>query len=81
MLDQLLPSGLEMDTRRVGELLTHHPLAIRALLGHLFKMTRAISTRNKCARLVALAVVAAEQAARVKASSRQDGKEVEEDDE
>ena len=42
--------------------------------------SRAIPTRTKCARLGALAVVAAEQAARVKASSRQDGKEVEDDE-
>jgi TH1 protein/WW domain len=68
VLDKLLPTGLDMNTRGIGKLLLDHPLSIRALLGHLFKpgSTRinVAGTRNKCARLVALAVLAAEKMAR-----------------
>jgi len=66
-LDPLLPSGLDAGDggASVGELLVKHPLAIRAMLGCLYKpgSSRVTSPvlKNKCARLVALAVVAAEQ--------------------
>jgi TH1 protein/WW domain len=73
VLDQLLPSGLDLDTRGVGELLIQHPLAARALMGHLYKAgpTRVTSaaTKNKCGRLISLAVLAAEEAARIEISS------------
>jgi hypothetical protein len=68
VLDKLLPSTVDMNTRGVGKLLLNHPLSIRALLGHMYKpgTTRihAIGTKNKCARLIALAVLAAEQKTR-----------------
>jgi len=63
-LDQLLPKN-GSDGGEVGKLLISHPLAIKALLGHLFKpgSTRVLSllTRAKCAHLIALAVMAAEK--------------------
>lgn len=74
VLDKLLPLGLEMDTRGVGDLLIQHPLAVQALLGHLYKPgpTRVASpsTKNKCARLVALAMIAAEESAKAEARAR-----------
>jgi TH1 protein/WW domain len=74
VLDKLLPSGLDMDTKGVGELLIQHPLAVRALIGHLYKPgpTRVTSpsTKNKCSRLVALAMLAAEQSAKEEARAR-----------
>ena len=69
LLDPLLPSGLDLNAGRdVGRLLIEHPLAIRALLGHLYKpgqsrVTNPV-TKNKCARLIALSVMAAEEKAR-----------------
>ena len=66
VLDPLLPSGLDVaeSSKSVGALLVKHPLAIRALLGCLFKpgasrVTSAV-LKNKCGRLLALAVVASE---------------------
>jgi TH1 protein len=51
----------------VGKLLLKHPLSIRALLGHMYKpgATRInlVGTKNKCARLVALAVLEAQEMA------------------
>ena len=80
VLDRLLPSGLDLDTRGVGHLLIQHPLAVRALLGHLYKpgpsRVTSPSTKNKCARLIALAVIAAEESAKreaEKASSMTNG--------
>lgn len=68
ILDKLLPSGLDMDSRGIGELLNQHPLAIRLILGHLYKPgpTRVVSlsTKNKCGRLLALAAIAAEKSAK-----------------
>ncbi|KAL7575736.1 hypothetical protein ACA910_003069 [Epithemia clementina (nom. ined.)] len=66
VLDPLLPSGLDSEesSKLVGLLLVKHPMAIRALMGCLFKpgTSRVTSTvlKNKCARLLALAVLAAE---------------------
>lgn len=64
ILDKLLPSGLETSTRGVGELLLQYPIALQALLTPLFKSGRAgnasPSLKNKCARLVALATLAAD---------------------
>lgn len=74
VLDKMLPSGLEMDTRGIGELLIQHPLAVRALLGHLYKpgptRVNTPSTKNKCARLVALAMIAAEHSAQEESIAR-----------
>lgn len=65
VLDPLLPQGLDLNSDAVGDLLVQHPLAIRALLGCLYRsgVTRAASpvVKNKCARLVAIAVLAAER--------------------
>jgi TH1 protein/WW domain len=68
VVDRLLPQGLDLTTSSItGRLLIEHPLAIRALLGHLYKPGAARLTapvvRNKCARLVAIGVLAAEIAA------------------
>jgi hypothetical protein len=68
-LDALLPQGLDLGTAPItGKLLIEHPLAIRALLGYLYKpgSTRVTSPvlKNKCSRMIALAVMAAEVAAR-----------------
>ena len=68
-VDPLLPSGIDLNaTGVVGKLLVQHPLSVRALLTHLYKpgVTRVTSPvlRNKCGRLVAFAVMAAEKMAR-----------------
>jgi hypothetical protein len=68
LLDKLLPAdGDEDSSDTIGKLLIAHPLAVKALLGQLFKpgSSRATSmvTRNKCARLVAFSVLAADSAA------------------
>ena len=64
MLDQLLSHG--SNPKQLGRLVNAHPLAIKALLGHLFLpgslRVGSLTTRSKCARLVALAVLAAEAA-------------------
>ena len=74
VLDRLLPSGLDLDTRGVGHLFIQHPLAITALLGHLYKpgpsRVSSPSTKHKCARLVALAVLAAEETAKKEKGKR-----------
>jgi hypothetical protein len=68
VLDQLLPSGLDLDTKGVGDLLLQQPLAVCALLGHVYKpgpgRVTSPSIRNKCARLVALSTIAAQQVAK-----------------
>lgn len=68
VLDPLLPQGLDLNTAGLtGKLLIEHPLAIQAILGYLYKpgSTRVAApvVKNKCARLVAMAVIAAEKAA------------------
>lgn len=47
----------------IGDLLIKHPLAITYLLRHMFgtKRIRQLETRQKCARLVALAAIATER--------------------
>lgn len=67
ILNKLLPEdGSDESSNPTGELMIAHPLSIQALLGQLFKpgSARASSmvTRNKCARLIALAVLAADSA-------------------
>jgi TH1 protein/WW domain len=65
VLNKLLPIGLDVDTHGVGELLIQYPIAVRALIGHLYKPgpTRITSpsTKNKCARLITLCMLAAEK--------------------
>lgn len=73
ILDPMLPAGLDLNTAQdVGTLLIEYPLAVQALLGHLFKPGSARLTdpvlKNKCARLVALAVLSAEKAALIESS-------------
>lgn len=50
----------------IGDLLIKHPLAITFLLRNMFgtKRIRQLETRQKCARLVALAAIASERVAR-----------------
>jgi hypothetical protein len=80
VLDKLLPSGLDVDTCGVGELLIKYPIAVQALLGHLYKPgpTRITSpsTKNKCARLIALSMFAAEKSEQmeVNLAAEQSGK-------
>lgn len=74
-VDPLLPSGVDLNTiDETGRLLVDHPLAIRALFGHLFKpgSMRVTSPvlRNKCARLIAFAVLAAEKFAKAESGER-----------
>ena len=70
VLDKLLPLGLDVDTGGVGKLLIQYPMALQALLMHLYKPgpTRITSpsTKNKCARLIALSMFAAEDSVRNK---------------
>jgi hypothetical protein len=68
-VDPLLPTGVDWNgTDELGKLLIDHPLSVRAFLSHLYRPGSARVTspvlRNKCARLVAFAVLAAEKAAR-----------------
>lgn len=71
VLDALLPTGLntQASADAVGVMLITYPLAIRALLSHMFRTggTTKVppSTKSKCARLVALATLASEKKARV----------------
>ena len=66
-LDPLLPTGLNSReaSARVGSMIIQHPVAVEALLSYLYKpgSSRVTLTivKNKCARLLALAVVAAEK--------------------
>ena len=68
VLDPLLPSDLDSEesSKLMGSLLIKHPLSIRVLLGCLYKPGASRVTSNvlksKCARLLALSVVAAEDA-------------------
>jgi hypothetical protein len=68
ILDAMLPDGLGGDsTNLVGNLLIKRPLTVKALLGCMYKpgsqRVGSIVTKNKCARLIALAVLAAEEEA------------------
>lgn len=63
VLNKLLPEdGTDETSNTTGKLMVEHPLSIQALLGQLFKpgssRASSMTTRNKCARLVALAVLA-----------------------
>ena len=65
ILDAMLPRNeIGVDSSNiVGKLLIKRPLSVKALLGYMFvpgQRVGATSTRNKCARLVALSVLAAE---------------------
>jgi hypothetical protein len=78
VLDRLLPKGLDVTTASItGRLLLKHPLAIGALLGHLYKpgATRLTApvVRNKCARLVSFAMLAAESAVVEEVEEEDDG--------
>ena len=66
-------------TDRIGDLLIKHPSAVNSLLRNMFgsKRVRQLETRRKCARLVALAVIASERSAR--SSSQIDIAESDED--
>lgn len=73
LLDPMLPPGLDLNAGSdVGRLLIEHPLAIRALVGHLYKPATRVAnpvTKNKCARLIALSVLAAEATAKTEHES------------
>ena len=68
LLDSMLPNDPEGNySNLVGKLLIRRPLTVKALLGYMYKpgsqRVRSPITINKCARLVALAVLAAEDEA------------------
>lgn len=72
ILDAMLPDGLVGDpTNLVGNLLIKRPLTVKALLGYMYKpgtqRVQSAVTRNKCARLIAFAVLAAEKEALLEA--------------
>jgi TH1 protein len=65
ILDRMLPNALGGDPANlIGNLLIKYPISVEALLGYIYKpgnqRVRSGSTRNKCARLIAKAVMAAE---------------------
>ena len=65
LLDKMLPNALSGDeTNFIGNLLVSYPISIEALLAYLYKPGQRVGLmvlRNKCARLAALAVMAAEK--------------------
>lgn len=68
VLDKLLPNTIGGDPENfVGRLLTQYPTSVEALLGYMYKpgnqRVRSVVTRNKCARLAAVAVLASEKMA------------------
>lgn len=68
LLDKMLPNSVGGDPDNfVGNLLIQYPISIEALLGYIYKpgnqRVRSVVTRNKCARLAAMAVLAAEKTA------------------
>ena len=72
VLDAMLPDTLVGDPENLaGNLLMKRPLTIQALLGYMYKpgaqRVGSTVTKNKCARLIALAVQAAEKEASVEA--------------
>jgi hypothetical protein len=76
LLNTMLPQGLDLDTASmVGELLIHQPIAIHALLGYIYKpgSNRLVvsSVKNKCARLLAVATIAAEKNAAKEATGNE----------
>ena len=76
--DAILKYAYGGSTDRIGDLLIRHPVSVNALLRNLFgvKRVRQLDVRLKCARLVSLAVIAAERAA-----NRTDGVDVSLNDE
>ena len=64
LLDKMLPkTENEYEAKFVGNLLVEYPIAIEALLGYLYKPGQRVGQsvlRKKCARLTAVAVLAAE---------------------
>lgn len=64
LLDKMLPKEEnDNEVTFIGNLLVNYPIAIEALLGYLYKPGQRVGLmelRNKCARLTALAVLAAE---------------------
>ena len=64
LLDKMLPKEEnDHEVTFIGNLLVNYPIAIEALLGYLYKPGQRVGLmelRNKCARLTALAVLAAE---------------------
>lgn len=78
ILDSMLPSSLAGDSSNlVGKLLIKRPLTVKALLGYMYRpgsqRVGSQVTKNKCARLIALAVLAAEEEALEEA--KESGKE------
>jgi len=71
VLDQMLPAVLSGNEENfIGSLLVKYPITIEALLGYLYKpgqRVELVALRNKCARLVGLAVLAAEKKSLVEA--------------
>lgn len=68
ILDTMLSSGVDGESGNlVGKMLIKRPLAVKALLGYIYKpgiqRISSLVTRNKCARLIAIAVLAAEKEA------------------
>ena len=63
--DAVLKYAYGGSTDRIGDLLIRHPVAVNVLLRNLFgkKRVRQLDVRLKCARLVSLAVIAAERRA------------------
>lgn len=63
--DAILKYAYGGSTDRIGDLLIRHPVSVNALLRNLFgvKRVRQLDVRLKCARLVSLAVIAAERGA------------------
>ena len=74
IIDAMLPKDGD-DSNYIGEILIKRPISIKALLVYLFKpgkeRLKAPSTRQKCARLIALSVMAAEKEALAEASKLQ----------
>jgi hypothetical protein len=68
ILDKMLPEGLGGDTSNlVGKLMIRRPLTVKALLGYLYRpgsqRVSSVTIKNKCARLVSMAVQAAQDEA------------------
>jgi len=65
VVDKMLPSVEESNEAKfIGNLLVKYPIAIKALLGYLYKPRQRPSSpmlRNKCARLISLSVLSAEE--------------------
>lgn len=85
ILDKMLPGGLSGDpSNLVGKLMIKRPLTVKALLGYMYKpgsqRVASVTIKNKCARLVALAVHAAEDEALAEARNMKASIEPERDE-